>query len=185
MPYKIKKIKKLAQKIEKELAEKLGFVGLIVVVFFSFNFPQHTIAYAQSNANSGEISISSASSNSIEEYSPVFQEKTLPVIQEKQPTRIMTVRVTAYNAEVAQTDSSPCITANGYNLCESEIEDTIATNFLEFGTKIKIPDIFGDKIFVVRDRMNARYGTGRMDIYMRDHQTAVNFSAKTVKIYIY
>jgi hypothetical protein len=45
--------------------------------------------------------------------------------------------VTAYNSEVGQCDSTPCITANGFNVCEHGIEDTVAANWLPFGAKNK------------------------------------------------
>lgn len=89
--------------------------------------------------------------------------------------------LTAYNSEVAQCDDSPCITANGFNVCEHGIEDTIAANFLRFGTKVKIPELFGDRVFVVRDRMNKRY-TSRVDIWMVDKNDAKRFGIKYAKI---
>lgn len=91
--------------------------------------------------------------------------------------------LTAYNSHPAQTDSTPCITANGFNLCKHGVEDTIAANFLKFGTKIKIPEIFGDKIFVVRDRMNKRY-TNRVDIWMKNYGDAISFGKRLAKIEI-
>jgi len=91
--------------------------------------------------------------------------------------------ITAYNSEVAQCDDSPCITANGFNLCEHGIEDTVAANFLPFGTKIRIPSLFGDKVFVVRDRMNARY-PDRLDIWMVKKEDAKKFGVKLAKIEI-
>ena len=60
--------------------------------------------------------------------------------------------ITAYSSDVSQCDSTPCITANGFNLCEHGVEDSVAANFLSFGTKIRIPEIFGDQVFIVRDR---------------------------------
>lgn len=95
--------------------------------------------------------------------------------------RTSTHTMTAYNSEVAQTDDSPCITANGFNVCEHGIEDTIAANFLPMGTKVRIPDLFGDRIFVVRDRMNKRYSS-RVDIWMKDRTSAINFGVKVAKI---
>ena len=89
--------------------------------------------------------------------------------------------ITAYNSEVAQCDDSPCITANGFNVCQHGIEDTIAANFLEFGTKVRIPELFGDKIFIVRDRMNKRHAD-RVDIWMINRQDALNFGAQIAKI---
>lgn len=73
--------------------------------------------------------------------------------------------LTAYNSEVGQCDDTPCITANGFDVCEHGIEDTVATNGLKFGTRIRIPELFGDRIFIVRDRMNKRY-TDRVDVWM-------------------
>ncbi|MDP2737076.1 MAG: hypothetical protein Q8O59_04870 [bacterium] len=91
------------------------------------------------------------------------------------------ITITAYNSEVGQTDDSPCITANGFNVCNYGIEDTIAANFLPFGSKVKIPALFGDRIFVVRDRMNKRF-SNRVDVWMIERPDAVNFGVKIAKI---
>ncbi|MBN2854305.1 3D domain-containing protein [Patescibacteria group bacterium] len=89
--------------------------------------------------------------------------------------------MTAYNSEVGQTDDSPCITANGFNVCEHGIEDTIAANFLPFGTKVRVPELFGDRIFIVRDRMNKRY-TERVDVWMLERSDALQFGVKKARI---
>ncbi|MFA6417384.1 MAG: hypothetical protein WCW61_04305 [Patescibacteria group bacterium] len=89
--------------------------------------------------------------------------------------------MTAYNSEPGQTDNSPCITANGFNVCEHGEEDTIAANFLKFGTKVRIPELFGDRVFVVRDRMNKRHAD-RVDIWMKNRSDALKFGIKTAKI---
>ncbi|MCU0679470.1 MAG: 3D domain-containing protein [Planctomycetes bacterium] len=89
--------------------------------------------------------------------------------------------ITAYSSEVSQCDGAPCITANGFNLCDYGIEDSIAANFLPFGSKIKIPELFGEKVFVVRDRMNARYDSW-IDIWMNDIVDAKNFGVKKANI---
>jgi hypothetical protein len=61
-----------------------------------------------------------------------------------------------------------------YDLCaaytDNGIEDSIAANFLPLGTVVRFPDLYGDKTFVVRDRMNAKYnyetiGYYRIDFY--------------------
>ena len=91
--------------------------------------------------------------------------------------------MTAYNSEIGQCDSTPCITANGFNLCEHGVEDSIAANWLKFGTKVRIPELFGDKVFVVRDRMNKRY-TERVDIWMLEKETAKGFGRRIAKIEI-
>lgn len=91
--------------------------------------------------------------------------------------------ITAYTSEAAQTDNSPCITANGFNVCKHGVEDTIAANWLPMGTKVKIPDLFGDRIFVVRDRMNKRHAD-RADIWMVSKTDALKFGKKTAKIQV-
>ncbi len=93
------------------------------------------------------------------------------------------VSMTAYNSEAAQTDGDPCTTANGFNVCKHGIEDTVASNFLPMGTKIKIPSLFGDRIFVVRDRMNRRY-TNRVDVWMLKKSDALKFGVRQAEIVV-
>lgn len=93
--------------------------------------------------------------------------------------------VTSYNSEAGQTDDSPCIAASGMDVCKRNAEDIIATNDLPFHTKILIPEYFGDQIFYVEDRMNARYtGTDRLDIWMKNKTDSKNFGAKVLKIIV-
>lgn len=89
--------------------------------------------------------------------------------------------ITAYNSLPEQTNDQPCITANGFNVCEHGLEDTIAANFLRFGTKVRIPELFGDRIFIVRDRMNKRY-PDRVDIWMLEKSDAINFGIRRAVI---
>ncbi|MBU6500963.1 MAG: 3D domain-containing protein [Patescibacteria group bacterium] len=97
----------------------------------------------------------------------------LPQLPEKE------VWVTAYSSSPDQTDDTPFITASG-----SRVHDgVIATNLLPFGTEIKIPDIFGDKIFTVEDRMNRRK-TDNVDIWMPSRAQALRFGITRAKIVI-
>lgn len=91
--------------------------------------------------------------------------------------------ITAYNSQVAQTDDDPCTTANGFNVCKHNQEDTIAANFLKFGTKVKIPTLFGDRVFVVRDRMSTKHPSG-VDIWMKSYSAAINFGVKVADIQV-
>ncbi len=114
---------------------------------------------------------------------PIESESTAPE-KEEQKVKSTSVHVmTAYNSEVGQTDDSPCITANGFNVCKHGQEDTIAANFLKFGTKVKIPDLFGDRVFVVRDRMNKKH-PNRVDVWMKDRPSAMKFGIKTARIQV-
>jgi len=95
----------------------------------------------------------------------------------------MVVPITGYNSEPGQTDSTPCITANGYDLCKANTENVVAANFLDFGTRIQIPDLFGDKVFTVQDRMNSRYDK-RLDIWFKDRTSALHFGLQKAEIVI-
>lgn len=109
-------------------------------------------------------------------------EEPLEVIETVTETRSLGVRtLTAYNSDPAQTDDTPCITANGFNVCTHGIEDTVAANFLPFGTKIRIPELFGERIFIVRDRMNTRY-PHRVDVWMLDNGDARQFGVRRAEI---
>lgn len=93
------------------------------------------------------------------------------------------VTMTAYNSEVAQCDGNPCTTANGFNVCEHGIEDTVAANFLPLGTIIKVPELFGDREFVVRDRTAKKYGD-RVDFWMIKKSDALKFGKRQARIVV-
>ena len=93
------------------------------------------------------------------------------------------ILATAYSSTPDQTDGSPCVTADGYNLCASGEENIIAMNHIPFGTKIRLPEVFGEKIFTVHDRMNSRFDD-RIDIWMASRDKAVQFGAQEVKMEI-
>lgn len=88
-----------------------------------------------------------------------------------------TVTATGYSSTPDQTDDTPFITASGTTVRDG----IIATNFLPFGTLVRIPHLFGDKIFVVEDRMNRRYAT-RVDIWFPERELAKIFGVKKVLI---
>jgi 3D (Asp-Asp-Asp) domain-containing protein len=103
----------------------------------------------------------------------------LSKIARKEPRKTMVMTVTAYSSEVGQTDSTPFITAFGTHVRDG----IVATNCLPKGALVRFPEAFGDKEFVVEDRMNSRYYY-RMDIWMAETQDAINFGAKTLKVEI-
>jgi 3D (Asp-Asp-Asp) domain-containing protein len=84
--------------------------------------------------------------------------------------KFMILTVTGYSSSYDETDDDPWTTA--YN---TPVRDGIAaSNILPFGTKIKIPEIFGDKVFIVEDKMNPRYGEN-LDIWFPTKWEALNF----------
>ncbi len=91
----------------------------------------------------------------------------------------MTVDMTAYSSTEDQTDDTPFITASGAHVADG----IVAANFLPLHTRVKIPSLYGEKIFVVEDRMNRRY-TERMDIWMETREAALKFGLKRVEIVV-
>ena len=89
------------------------------------------------------------------------------------------VAVTAYSSTADQTDSTPFITASG-----SDVRDGIvACNFLRFGTKVRFPQLYGDKIFVVEDRM-ALKNSHKIDIWFITRNEAKEFGVKYLQVEI-
>jgi len=90
------------------------------------------------------------------------------------------VVLTAYSSTPDQTDDDPFITASGKTVADG----IVANNMLPMGTKIRIPELYGDKVFVVEDRMNRRKSDYHVDIWFPERQLAVNFGVKTANIEI-
>ena len=99
-------------------------------------------------------------------------------ILEDEPVKIL-VSMTGYSSTPDQTDSTPFITASGKYVRDG----IIATNFLPFGAKVKIPELFGNKIFVVEDRMASRY-FHRIDIWFASREAALKFGNRKTEIVI-
>lgn len=92
----------------------------------------------------------------------------------------ISVEMSAYTSRVEETDSSPCISADGTNICEYD-GCVVASNDYALGTEIEVE---GFGICEVRDRMNKRYtATGNMDIYFgMDLDGALQFGRRNVNI---
>lgn len=83
------------------------------------------------------------------------------------------INVTAYAPNPYKPRSARAITADGTRVHEG----VISVNFLPFGTKVRFPTLFGDRVFEVHDRMHARY-THRVDIWLSSHDAARQFGIK-------
>jgi len=114
-----------------------------------------------------------------------IQENSLLPINSAQPdeeriTRRIRVIVTAYSSSPWETDDTPYITASGSFVREG----IAANNLLSFGTRFKMPEIFGERIFVVEDRLNPRKGYYHVDIWFPSREEALNFGSKRTYIEI-
>jgi len=154
-------------KISQKFAEKSVVFLLILALTWQFAFPKVT-SLAQTLDPEGLKEMKQAL---------MFEELG-------QLNRVIFVPVTAYSSTVDQTDSTPCQTANDFDLCQNNQQNVIAANFLPFGAKVRFPDYDPDTIYTVQDRMNARYAY-RADIWMQTSEQAKQFGIKNLKMEIY
>ncbi|MDP2586216.1 MAG: hypothetical protein Q8P32_00370 [Candidatus Komeilibacteria bacterium] len=180
-------INKIKHQLLVFLLDKLAPVYLMLVMV-NFNLPHVQATEA--------VSLSVQLSNNTDKVEVIRHVDSNPsdlplhlTAEEREPRYKIKLWVTAYNSLPGQTDSTPCITASGLNVCERSnqgAEDIIATNLmrLPFGTKVRIPELFGDKIFLVHDRMNARY-TKRVDVWMAEYADAKKFGKQYTEIEIF
>jgi 3D (Asp-Asp-Asp) domain-containing protein len=103
-----------------------------------------------------------------------------PISPESKANKTIQVVITAYSSTVEETDSTPFITASN----TTTRDGVIANNLLPFGTKVRIPEVYGDKIFVVEDRMNARKSGYQFDVWLPSHVEAEQFGVKRTYIEI-
>ncbi len=162
-------------------------VFIVLIAVFQFVFPQHSYAYtlglgrhqATKNsllavANSPQLIMFDLEKSNNQLFGG------LPIIDEREPRKTVRVWVTAYSSTPDQTDDSPFITANG-----SRVKDgIIAANFLAFGTHVKMPEVFGNKTFIVQDRMNVKHAN-QIDIWMPTREAAVKFGAQLLEVEIF
>lgn len=106
-------------------------------------------------------------------------------VAEQEATSETVREVTAYNAGVAaQTDSSPCISASGKDICRmlDQSKKVCAANFVPMGTRLFIEG-YGE--CEVLDRMNSRF-LNRVDIAMKkgEKDRAVRFGLQKLNVRI-
>ena len=109
------------------------------------------------------------------------------ILQAKSPSSYTTggltsrflVYVTAYSSSEDETDSTPFLTASGTRTRDG----VIASNLFPFGTRVRIPELFGDRIFVVEDRMHSRF-TDRLDVWMPSKWAALQFGKRIAEVEI-
>ena len=154
------KLLKKTKKIGKELNKKI-IPLLILINLLSLQFPHITLAQTLTAEEGNQV-----------------QPLGFPEIDIRTPREIRYLTLTAYNSLVGQTDYEPCIAASGKDLCAHNQENIIAINGLPFGTHVRFPELFGDKIFTVEDRMNSRYGPYRADVWLKDLANAKDFGVK-------
>lgn len=156
------------------LKEKIALFILVILVF-EFSLPHKLLAseILPADSNSlGPVVLSLRDTNP-------DNDNVIPYFT-KEPKLVRYITITAYSSTVDQCDDTPFITANG----KTVYDGLAAANFLKFGTQVKIPEYFGEKVFTVNDRMNAKHND-RIDIWMPTREQAIQFGARYLKVEIY
>ncbi len=148
--------------------------GVFVFGDLSQGFIGQILAKSENNLSYLEIS-----PENLKNYLPTIQGNTILPISNPYYSNLKIVKkikviATGYSSSPHQTDNTPFITASG-TLVRDGI---IANNLLPFGTKVRFPEIYGDKIFVVEDRMNQKKGYYHVDIWFPEYEQALNFGSK-------
>lgn len=111
---------------------------------------------------------------------PAVITASLPKIETMKVKKTIWLTVTAYSSTVDQTDGDPFTTASGARVRDG----IIAHNGLPFGTRVRFPDKFGEKVFVVQDRLHPRKGYYIADIWMETREQAKQWGAPVVRMEI-
>ena len=93
-------------------------------------------------------------------------------------------QVTAYNSVEWQADETPCIAADGTDICERHRagERICASNAFPFGTRLALHGDEKTITCVVADRMNSRY-PNRVDLFMdKDVDAAISFGIQELYV---
>lgn len=156
----------------------LGFIALAVILVFNVIFASAANADINSNSQFPKQETIATMVQAMQNQTTDFG--VLPKAQISQPRWIITIPITAYSSEPWQTDDTPFITASGTHVRDG----IVAANFLPIGTQVRIPEIYGEKVFMVEDRMNARYYY-HMDIWMAETIEAKNFGRRHLKVEVF
>ena len=160
-------------KILRMFHKKPVLLFVMLVLVWQFSFPHYASAEVIT-AKQGQKLAYEVLEDSINYRLPQAADKPRPAAQ-----KIIKITVTAYSSTVDQTDGDPFTTASGTKVRDG----VIATNFLPMGTKVRFPEKYGDKIFVVEDRMHPRHQY-MADIWMPSRQMAKEWGVKYIKMEI-
>ena len=167
-----------------KLTKKILF--LISLIFVFLQVTPHKIVYAKEvDIDYGRGPTKLAFINDLKSKDISKQNKTNPITSslpynQSLPYYTTYITATAYTSRVSETDEDPFTAAWGDHV----FWGMLASNSFPRGTKIQIPEYFGDKMFSVLDTMNKRYYY-RIDIWMPDLDQAKKWGARYIKIKVY
>jgi len=149
------------------------YVSLSLLSLVNFMTPQPVAAKTAVSPMQAIVQDAAAAAQSAVKAGPA---PMLPIIATVPAKRTLRVIATAYTSTVAECDSDPFTTASGAKTADG----VIAANGFAFGTRIRIPDYFGDKVFIVLDRMGR--GGNRIDIWMSNRHDALEWGVRNIRI---
>ncbi len=152
--------------------KKILLISTAIIVFTGIlNFSKFCLGETKTNQSLSQNIHNELSTLNTIQGNSIVAISSMPEIKIARKMRVIT---TAYSSTVCQTDSTPFITAAGTSVRDG----IVANNLLPFGTKIRLPEIYGDKIFVVEDRMHWKKGYYHIDIWFASYTEAKNFGTK-------
>jgi len=178
--------------IKSTIFSRIDYVFAIFIIVAVFAFPQYSLGYnpietvfaldtsrivINNDINLGEVNDATVDPVVITQNSLIAY--NTPPDEEYRVAWTIWVPTTAYSSTPDQTWGDPFITASG----ERVRHGIIAANFLPMHTQVRLPTLYGDEIFEIKDRMNSRYFY-RADIWMPTRWQAIQFGLKNIPIEI-
>lgn len=169
MEYRMRRVVSVVR--DNEYSSGLAFAVLGVVIVYNIMVPLPTLSGY--TAYAPEVEDTSAFAN-VDAHLPEVEPANWEI------KKSYWSQVTVYNSTPEQTDGDPFTTASG----ERVRDGIVAANCLPFGTKLRMPDLFGDKIFVVKDRLAPGKSCYIIDIWQEVSQNVKSFGAPLTRIEI-
>ena len=176
----------LLDKKSLKLAKKILFIISLSFVFIQVT--PHKMVFAKEvdlDYGRGPVELALVS-DLVSGENDIPKQETTPIIisslpqNQDLPYYTTYITATAYTSREQETDSSPFIAAWGDHV----FWGMLASNAFPRGTKIQIPEYFGDKMFSVLDTMNPRY-YHHIDLWMPELADAKAWGTKYVEIKVY
>lgn len=185
--------KRIERALPRQSILRRRVLALAIVLLYQFMYSSVASAgpfdwLVNKDADKDPLIVEAMKDNRLSYSEDIWQhiKTVLDIEEEKIDLKVLsthTVRATGYSSTPDQTDDTPFITASGTYVRDG----IIAANFningrrVPFGTKVRIPEIYGDKVFLVEDRMNSRY-KNNLDIWFPERNLAKEFGSKKVVI---
>lgn len=161
-----------------------AFIGIVIpIIFFSYPIGSGKVSRTLEPAER-DVQSDAAPETDASQISDTSTQ--IITFVEKKTSAHLIFQVSAYNSVPGQTDSTPCLSASGENICELH-EDGLgicASNDYPFGTALFVEGLGN---CVVLDRMNSRYtGKSRIDWFIgNDVASARRFGIQFKKVTVY